>query len=176
LSSMLFIHSILIFSYFYKYGFTRNTVLLIGYLIIFMFDAFPTILLHLQYLSVNRNAMLVVREQQRTLSYIQEENHLDYSFDSIEQIMYIAGYGNGAWYSFSEYRYFVLVFTDGNKILISSLMMKYDKKKLESIFGMQVKTDMRFYPFIRRTRDMPGHRGGNENFDSNARERARIKR
>lgn len=149
LSSMFFIHGILIFLYFHFYGFTGNTALLIAYLVFFMLDALPTIVLHLQYLSANRHAILVVREQQRTLSYTRDGEHLDYSFDDIEKILFVAGYGNGAWYSFSEYRYFVLVFKDGKAILITSLMIKYDKQILERTFGIQVKTKMRLIPLVR---------------------------
>src|SRR5260221_10909746 len=90
LGSMLFIHAILISLYIHFYGFAGNTALLIGYLVFFMLDAFPTIVLHLQYLSANRNATLVVRDQQRTLSYTREGEHLDYSFDDIEKIIFVA--------------------------------------------------------------------------------------
>jgi hypothetical protein len=149
LSYMLIIHGILIAAYIYYYGLLGNTGLLIAYGVFFMLDALPTIRCHLQYLAANRNATLIVRPQLRTLSYTRDEEHYDYSFDDIQQIIYVAGFGNGAWYSFSEYRYFVLIFKDGKQILISSLMISYNKKSLEGMFGITVKTKMRLIPTIR---------------------------
>jgi hypothetical protein len=84
------------------------------------------------------------------LSYAQKGEHLNYSFDDIEQIIYVTGNGNGAWYSFSEYRYFVLVFKDGKKILISCLMFRYNKAIIEAMFGVQVKGKRGFYPWVRK--------------------------
>ena len=107
LSSMILIHAIVISIYFYN-GFEGNVILLLGYLVFFLFDAVPTVVLHLEYLTANLGTTLIVRDQHRTLSYTKKGEHLDYSFDDIEQVIYVAGYGNGAWYSFSEYRYFVL--------------------------------------------------------------------
>src|SRR6202035_5481088 len=54
LSSMLFIHGILIYLYLHYYGFPGDITLLICYLGFFMFDGLPVIVLHLQYLSANR--------------------------------------------------------------------------------------------------------------------------
>ena len=63
----------------------------------------------------------------------------------------MAGVGNGQWYSFSEYRYFVLAFKDGKKILITCLMIKFTRQTLESMFGKKV-TIRRApaFPFIRK--------------------------
>jgi len=151
LSSLLFIHTILVSLYLYYYGFAGNIVLLISYFVFFTFDGLPTIILHLQYLSANRYSTLVIHGQDRMLSYTRQDEHLNFSFDDIEKIIYVAGLGNGAWYSFSEYRYFVLVLRDERKILISSLMMKFDKKDLERIFGMPMKqSKLPLFPLIRK--------------------------
>jgi len=155
LSYMLCIHGIIITLYLYFWGFPGNTDLLICYLVFFFFDGCPTIVLHLQYLAANRHTTLVVRDQLQTLSVCQDGVTSDYSFHDIAQVIYFAGYGNGAWYSFSEYRFFVLAFKDGKKVVISSLMMKYDKKMLERMFGKQVETRMGLFPWI-KSKDLPG--------------------
>ena len=149
LSSVILVQSILIYAYLHFFGLKGDLTFLWIYLGIFMFDALPTIILHLQYLSANRNAVLVVRQRQRTLSYTRKKEHLDYSFDDIAEVVYVAGYGGGAWYSFSEYRYFVLAFKDGKSILISCLMIKFDKMLLEEMFGIPVKAKIMGMPFVK---------------------------
>jgi hypothetical protein len=122
-----------------------------AYVFLFSFDVLPTIILHLQYFSVNRNAILVVRDQQRMLSYSRNGERFDYSFDDIDRIFYVAGWGNDQWYSFSDYRYFVLAFKDGRKILISCLMIKFTRQGLEGMFGIEVPIKRRPpFPFIRK--------------------------
>lgn len=149
LSSVILVHSVLIYAYLHFFGLKGDLTFLWIYLGIFMLDGLPTIILHLQYLSANRNTVLIFRKQQRTLSYTRKEKTFDYSFDDIAEALYVAGYGGGAWYSFSEYRYFVLAFKDGKSILISCLMIKFDKALLEGIFGIPVKSKIMGMPFVK---------------------------
>ena len=148
---MLIIHGIIIFAYLFHYGFTIQVFLLKAYVCLLFFDVLPTIILHLQYLRANRNAILVVRDQQRTLSYSRNGERFEYSFDDINQIFYVAGWGNDQWYSFSDYRYFVLAFKDGRKILITCLMIKFTRQSLESMFAIKIPIKRRPpFPFIRK--------------------------
>ena len=127
--------------------------ILFFYLVIFgffSFDALPTIIMHIQYFCANRNAAIIVRHQERMFLYIKNGIRENYSFDEIEMIIYEVGFGNGAWYSFSDYRYFVLVMKNGKKILISSLMLRYNKDIVERMFGMKVATKARIFPFVKR--------------------------
>ena len=147
---MLIIHGIIIFGYLLHYGFTIQVFLLEAYVFLLLVDVLPTIILHLQYVRANRNAILIVRDQQRTLSYNRNSEQFDYSFDDIEQIFYVAGWGNDQWYSFSDYRYFVLSFKDGKKILISCLMIKFTKQSLARMFEKELIIKRRPpFPFIR---------------------------
>jgi hypothetical protein len=148
---MLIIHGIIIFAYLLHYGFTFQAVLLEAYVFLLLFDVLPTIILHLQYLKANRNAIFVVREQQRTLSYSRNGEKFNYSFDDIEQIYYVAGWGNDQWYSFSDYRYFILTFKDGREILITCLMINFTRQSLERMFGKALTIKRRPpFPFIRK--------------------------
>jgi hypothetical protein len=150
---MFFVHAATIGAYGYFFGFRGNALLVGIYLVFFLFDALPTIVLYFQYLAVNRNTQLVIKHQSPSLTWSENGVKRDYSFDEIARVIYVAGYGGGAWYSFSEYRYFVLVFKDGEKALITSLMIDFDKSGLEMLFKRQVTTRIGFFPWVRRRED-----------------------
>jgi hypothetical protein len=152
LSTVLIYHTVSLTAIFTHFGgLTTQLGIFVIYGFFFLWDALPTIICHWQYTLANRGARLIVRRHDRTLSYITKREKLDFSFDDIERIDYVMGYGNGAFYSSSQYRFYVLVFKDGKKILITSLLMSYEKKvEIEYLYGLQVKSIGRAFPWIKK--------------------------
>ena len=148
LSYMICIHGIILGAYYYFYRFSLYIGQLIAYLIFFLLDACPTLFLHFQYLAANRGTVLLIRPEQRTVSYTRGADHFERSFDELDSILYVTGFGNGAWYSFSEYRYCKLLFKDGRSVVITCLMVKDIKYVMERAFGMQVTNKTRGIPYI----------------------------
>ena len=124
-------------------------IIIIIFLIFFLLDILPTIILHIQYLFKNRKATLIVDKEKRKLTYINRSENLEYSFDEILFIQHFASYGGGTGvYSFGEYKYFMIKFKNDKQIIITCLMINNIKKRLELLLNIIPEKKLRVIPFI----------------------------
>jgi hypothetical protein len=150
LTWMLSIYGILLTIYFCCYGWRFPGPYPYIFLVIFLLDILPTLVVHVQYWLANRNSVLTISKELHQLTYSDKFQMLSYSLDDIIKLLHVASFGGGSWYSFSEYRYFRITFSDGKEIVITSLMVKDVKYVLEMLLGYKADKKLRAVAFIRR--------------------------
>lgn len=137
-----------IYFYFFGFEFSSSFYAYILFFII-LFDIFPTILVHIQYLLKNRSVILAIDKDVRELTYNSPLRVLKYSFDDIHTVQHFASYGGGAGvYSFGEYRYFKIIFKDNVEVIITCLMINNIKNILPNLLGVEVDKKLRVVAFI----------------------------
>jgi len=115
----------------------------------FLLDILPTLLVHFQYWLANRNALLMIDRKNQKISYSTPQQRLRYGFDEITSFKHFASYGGGAWYSFSEYRYFKITFVDNSEIIVTCLMMKDIKDVFELLLSRKAEKKLSIVAFIK---------------------------
>jgi hypothetical protein len=85
---------------------------------IFLTDTLPALILHIQYLAVNKGVLFIVDEENRTFSYKSSKLDTDIeSFNNINSLEYHASYGRGTGvYSFDRYRYYKIIMNGGKEL------------------------------------------------------------
>lgn len=137
------------FIFYHYFGFSFKGPIPYIYLAYLTFDILPTLLVHIQYYRVNKDAVLDINQQLRTISYITSRETLSYHFDDIASLIRVDSWGAGAWYSFAEYRYYKITFTDKREIFVTSLMIKDIKYTLEPLLHLQAEKMRRPIAFIK---------------------------
>jgi hypothetical protein len=133
---------------FYIFG-TETHALIIIFLLFFLLDILPTVILHIQYLFKNWNSELSLNKEKRKLAYVSSTENLEYSFDEILSVHHFASYGGGTRvYSFGEYRYFKIIFKDNKQIIITCLMINNIKMTLEKLLDIVPEKWLRIIAFI----------------------------
>ena len=145
---MLIVYGVLLFIYFYYYGFGIETPYQYIFLFFFLLDICPALLVHIQYLTINKGAALVINTELKTINYTTRKESFLYHFDDIELLRHVASFGGGAWYSFSEYRYYRIVFKDKKEIVITCLMVKDIKNTLEMLLRMKAQKKLKVVAFV----------------------------
>ena len=148
LSWMLTVYGILLSIYLYFFGFTLQPKFSYIFLALFLLDICPAILVHIQYLRANWHSELTIDKESRRLIYATPKKKLTYHFEDINSIQHVSSYGGGAWYSFSEYRYFKIGFKDKQEIIITCLMVKDIKYTLERLLNLSAQKKLRIVAFI----------------------------
>ena len=149
LTWLLSVYGILLTIYFWYYGLSFPEPYIYVFIFIFVTDILPTLMLHVQYWLANKGAVLTVSREFNRLTYSDRFQSLTYGLDEIAGLLHVASYGGGSWYSFSEYRYFRIIFRDGKEIVITSLMVKDMKFLFEMLLGLKANKKLRVYAFIR---------------------------
>jgi hypothetical protein len=126
-----------------------HEALVLTLLIFFLIDAFPTIMVHLDYFIQNRRSLLELNTERRELTYSSPKKKLQYSFDDIMELHYFRSYGkNTGWYSFGEYRFYKIVFNDQNKIIVTCLMINNIENTLESLLQINARKHFKIVCFL----------------------------
>lgn len=133
----------------YFSGFKFNIALLCVFLIFFLLDGVPALLVHIQYWTTNRNTVLKIDKEHQRLTYITPNGTQVHHFDDIALLQHVASYGGGSWYSFSEYRYFKITFNDKSEIIVTCLMMSNIKELFELLLGRKAEKKLRIVAFIK---------------------------
>jgi hypothetical protein len=137
---------------FYRFfGFSFKGPVPYIYLAYLSFDIVPTLLVHIQYYRANKDAVLDINRELRTISYETPRETLSYHFDDIGSFVRVDSWGAGAWYSFAEYRYYKITFTDKKEIIITSLMIRDIKSVLELDLRMEAVKKHRVVAFIKKS-------------------------
>lgn len=149
LTWMFVIYSVIAVLWFGVFHFGWRPPYLYILLVPLVFDILPAVLLHIQYLRVNKGATFTIDKEHRKVYYQSADEDLAYDFDDIVGLEHVASYGGGAWYSFSEYRYYKITFRDGKVIFITSLMMKDIKVVMEMLLGMKATKKLKALAFVK---------------------------
>jgi hypothetical protein len=133
---------------YYFIGMELHTLIIV-FLIFFILDILPTLIVHIQYLFKNWKSVLTINNENKKLTYVSRFDNLEYSFDDILSFQHIASYGGGTGvYSFGEYRYFKILFKDNKQIIITCLMINNIKTTLEKLLGIVPEKRLRIIALI----------------------------
>jgi len=117
--------------------------------VFFIIDILPTLILHIQYLIANYHAILEIDTSQKILIYSSPKKNVTYPFQKIKSLIYFNNYGNNTgFYSFAEYKFFRIIFNDGNFINVTCLMMKNIKNELPQLLNIQSERNTQFLALI----------------------------
>jgi|GEM_PF-812051 len=117
--------------------------------VFFIIDILPTLILHIQYLIANHHAILEIDTSQKILIYYSPKKNVTYPFQEIKSLIYFNNYGsNTGFYSFAEYKFFRIIFNDGNFINVTCLMMKNIKNELPQLLNIQSERNTQFLALI----------------------------
>lgn len=120
------------------------------YVFLFFFSVVPTLFLHIQYYFRNRGAVLIINSDSETLSFVQANILLQHALSEIKNIEGVASYGKGTgWYSFGEYRYCKINFTDNTNIIITCLMVNDIENVLKRLLKKDIDKRFRFLAIIK---------------------------
>lgn len=150
LTWMLVVYSIIFTIAVYGFGFTLDYHYFYAYLLFFLLDICPTLLVHAQYVIVNWGCELVINKELETIVFTSPKESLRCHFDDIVLLQHVASYGGGAWYSFSAYRYFRIGFADKKEIVITCLMVKDIKTTLEMLLHLKAQKKLKIVAFVGR--------------------------
>jgi hypothetical protein len=127
----------------------NDSAFLLGFLFFFILDILPTIILHIQYYLKNRNSVLILDTQSKTLNYSNNLETLTYKFNDISKLQYFRNYGKGSgWNSFGMYRYYKIIFNDNNVIFITCLMINNIENTLEVLLALKAENHGKFLNLI----------------------------
>ncbi len=147
------IYSFLGALYLFFLGFSLPTpIYLYAFLVLFVIDLLPAIILHIQYLAKNSKAELIIDKQTRIISYRSPSKSFIYSFDDVVALQCVASYGGGkntGYYSFGDYRFCKLNFNDDVEVVITCLMVNSIQTTLESLLGITAKKKLTIFAFIK---------------------------
>jgi hypothetical protein len=118
------------------------------YLLFFLIDMLPTLLVHIQYVRWNWKAKLIVNRESASLRYQSPTQVLEYKFEDITLLQHVAHPGSGVRFSFGGYRYFKIGFKDGEEIMVTWLMMPDIAYRMEMLLGMAAQKKVRVVAFI----------------------------
>jgi len=122
------------------------------FLVLFVLDLLPAIILHVQYFVKNSKSELIINRGTKTISYKSPRTSCIYYFDDLVALHCVASYGGGkntGYYSFGDYRFFKFIFKNEVEIVITCLMVNNIENTLESLLGIKAKKRFKFYSFIK---------------------------
>ncbi|MFT3747574.1 MAG: hypothetical protein QM768_04630 [Agriterribacter sp.] len=138
--------------YFYFYGLQLQHLYIYIFLFFFIFDILPAIILHLQYLYANSDAILTIDKLTQTIVYRKKGFVIEKQFSDIISSELISSFGGGkynaGWYAFGEYRYCKLVFKDNTIVIITCLMVNDIQNTLESLLRLNFQKSLKVLAFI----------------------------
>lgn len=98
----------------------------------------PVAVLHIQYYFTNRNSVLLLDTLNKTINYLDQSTEIKQGFDDIQAFDSYKNYAaeNGM-YSWGQYKYYKIMFKNGQAIVITSLMLDYTSNILEEALQLQ---------------------------------------
>lgn len=104
----------------------------------------PVLILHAQYSIENNGAELIIEKANEKLIYKKGDKLLTANVSDIVEFSYYSSYGRGSWYTFADYDYCKIVFSDKKEIFITSLMMRNVKQNLEGLLCLKAEDRFKF--------------------------------
>lgn len=144
LKQLIITNGILIALYLFYFGVSLPTYL---FLFVFAFqlikDIIPTLIVHFQYLYKNWGAVFIIDTQNQTVSYKSPVLDIKKRISEITKLQRFSSYGSGSgWYSFGYYRYYKITFNDGNKVIITCLMMNKMEKTFNDLINIELEKEV----------------------------------
>ena len=123
---------ILIFS-FYKFGWTIATYAVLAF--IFITSILPTAIVHIQYLVKNSSLILTLDNDSKVFFVNSKGKVSRHSFSDISKLIKVSSFGQGTgWYTFSEYRFYRIIFKDNTELILTCLLIN----QIEKNFGAKI--------------------------------------
>lgn len=121
----------------------------VGFGFLFIVGILPVIVLHIQYLLINWNAIFLIDTEKEMASYESAKKNISFSFNDIASVTNYSSYGrNAGWYSFAAYRYCKITLVNNTEIIITCLMINDIENTLEALFKIKCKKELQFICFI----------------------------
>jgi hypothetical protein len=137
--------------FYYFFGFSLWGPLPYVYLGFILVDILPTLFVHIQYYQANKHAKLDIDTSLHRIRYVTAKKTLTYNFDDIESFVRMDSWRIGVWYSFADYSYYKITFTDKKEIIVTSLMIENIKYVLEPLLNRLADKKRRPIAFIKRS-------------------------
>lgn len=143
------INCITILIYIYFIGLSAPLYITIAFFVFFFgINLLPVIILHLQYLSVNKNSVLLCDSIEQKLEYSRKNVIYKAGFSEIESIHYYSSYGRSSWYTFGEYGFCKIVLSNKEEFIVTCLMMRNLKEKVEKTFSIKAEEHLSFIALL----------------------------
>jgi len=143
------INCITVIIYIYVIGLSAPMyIAIVFFAFFFVVNLLPVVILHLQYLSVNKSSVLLCNNVEGTLEYIRKDLNYKAGFSEIESFHYYSSYGKGSWYTFGEYGFCKIVFSNKEEMIVTCLMMKNVKEKMEEILCLKAEEHLKFLALL----------------------------
>jgi hypothetical protein len=128
--------------------------MLVAFFLLFLIEVLSVVILNIQYLLKNWNAVLMVDNVKQSIQYHQKQQFLEYKIHEIERIRYyatsghISRKGSSLWYTFDPYRFYKITFKDKREIVVTCLMINNIEHVLEELIGVRAEWKFRLFPLI----------------------------
>lgn len=141
--------------YVFVIGLSAPIYIAIGFLsFFFIVNLLPVLILHVQYLGVNNNSILILSIPDKKLVYQGKGKHIDADFSEIESLQYYGSYGRNSWYTFGEYEFCKILLSNKKEIIITSLMMKEVKTSLEKTFSLKAENYFKLLALLPKNKNI----------------------
>jgi hypothetical protein len=151
----IFINTLLVLGYFLILGSYPVQALEFGIIsFLFITSVLPVIILHIQYLYYNNNAVLNFEKETGRITFKNGETKYVFFREDILVFKYYATTGYftdrdySAWYSFCPYRFYKIILNNGTEIIITCLMINDIDYTFEEMIGLKAERKFRLIPFV----------------------------
>jgi hypothetical protein len=144
------INCILVFGCYFLLEISLNSdAFIITICIFFVIDALPTLIAHFQYWMKNKGNEVIIDTQEKLIDFKSKKGEISYSFDQIKSVHYYCSYAFGSgWHSFGQYRYYKIIFEDGNQIFITCLMVNSIEKVIPMLLRINEEKHLKVVAFL----------------------------
>lgn len=144
---------LLIFLFWYL-GYELSVGMIMVWLGIFVIDLLPAIVLHINYFINDLGSELTIDRGAGTLFYRNSKNNRLFNLADAVELNHVVSIGGAStytgWYAFGDYSFCEIQLRNGEKLIITCLMVNHIKQTLEILLKMKANTKMRLLPIIRR--------------------------
>lgn len=135
--------------YVYIIGVNAPLYITVGFFGFFlMVNLLPVLILHTQYLIENKEVELIIDKKDRRITYKKNGKFLEANFSDIVELSYCSSYGRGSWYTFADYEFCKISFSNKTEIFVTCLLMKNVKNTLEDLLDTKADARLRFLALL----------------------------
>jgi hypothetical protein len=138
----------MVYYWYHKFNFIPLVITLSS---VFLLDTLPALILHIQYLIKNYKAIVLLNTTDRTFSYRSfKQKEKVSNFSDIKLLEYYVSYARKMGiYSFARYRYYKIILSNDEEIVITCLMINDIENTLEVLLQIKAEKEPRVLCFIK---------------------------
>ena len=91
---------------------------------------------------------LILNKSELKLIYENKGRLIEADFSQIDRLLYYGSFGKNSWYTFGDYEFCKILLSNGQEIIITSLITKDVKKRLEDAFKIKAEEHLKFLALI----------------------------